>query len=87
MKNGYDFKEKIEYKLFENKIASKDKKKLKIFGEEFVKNNDSNFIIIYKDMELILTPFLELSDAEEDSIIEITLKLINSVTNISKMFF
>ena len=87
MNNGYEFKEKIEYKLFENKIANKDKKKLKIFGEEFVKNNDSNFTIIYKDMELILTPFLELSDAEEDSIIEITLKLINPVTNISKMFF
>ena len=47
MNNGYEFKEKIEYKLFENKIANKDKKKLKIFGEEFVKNNDSNFTIIY----------------------------------------
>ncbi len=44
MKNEYDFKEKIKYKLFKNNIASKDIKGIKIiFGEEFVKNNKSKF--------------------------------------------
>ena len=43
----YNFKGKIEYKLFKNIKSKKETKRIKIFDEEFVKNNESNFKIIY----------------------------------------
>ena len=47
MEDEFNFKEKIEYKLIKNKKEVGDKRKIKIFNEEFVKNNESNFKIIY----------------------------------------
>ena len=83
----YNFKGKIEYKLFKNIKSKKETKRIKIFDEEFVKNNESNFKIIYNGQELCLTSFLELSEAKENNKIEIILQQVNQVTNISKMFF
>ena len=51
MENNYDFKEEILYKINKTKKDDTDKTKPKIFNEEFVKNNKSNFKIIYNDVE------------------------------------
>ena len=50
MENNYDFKEEILYKVNKMKKDDTDKIKLKIFKEEFVKKNKSNFKIIYNDV-------------------------------------
>ena len=83
MENQFDFKEKITYKIKSDKDKSKIKK-VKIFSEEFVKNNESNFKIIYDNNELDLIPFLEISPDKKK--IEIFLLQINQITNLSKMF-
>ena len=82
MEDQFDFKEKITYKIKSDKDKSKVKK-VKIFSEEFVKNNESNFKIIYDNNELDLIPFLELSPDKKT--IEIFLLQINQITNLSKM--
>ena len=86
MEDEFNFKEKIEYKLIKNKKEVGDKRKIKIFNEEFVKNNESNFKIIYKDEEFNLLTFLEISNNKTSNIVNIVLKQINKITDISKMF-
>ena len=86
MEDEFNFKEKIEYKLIKNKKEVGDKRKIKIFNEEFVKNNESNFKIIYKDEEFNLLTFLEISKDKTSNIVNIILKQINKITDISKMF-
>ena len=83
MEDQFDFKEKITYTIKSDKDKSKVKK-VKIFSEEFVKNNKSNFKIIYDNNELDLIPFLELSPDKKT--IEIFLLQIKQITNLSKMF-
>ena len=81
MSNEKNFEEKIRYKL------TKNNNKLKIFGENFVKNNENNFKIIFDDKEINLCSFLDLSNYKKNfKVIEIILKQINDITNISKMF-
>ena len=86
MENEYDFKEKITYKIGKatKDAKNKDKIKLKIFGEEFVKNNKSNFKIIFEEEELDLTPYLEVS--KDKKTVEIILEQINPITDLSNMF-
>jgi len=83
MESQFDFKEKITYKIISDNYKSKTKK-LKIFGEEFVKNNKSNFKIIYDNQEIDLTPFLEISSDIKS--LDIFLFQINRITNLSSMF-
>ena len=78
--SGFDFKEIIKYKIRKDK---KDRR-IKIFNEQFVENNKSNFKIIYNNEELNLISSLEISC--DENIVEITLKQINEITNLSKMF-
>ena len=84
MENNYDFKEEILYKVNKMKKDDTDKIKLKIFKEEFVKKNKSNFKIIYNDVEIDLVPYLEIS--KEQKKISIILKQTNQITDISEMF-
>ena len=84
MENNYDFKEEILYRVNKKKKDEKDKTKLKIFNEEFVKNNKSNFIIIYNDVERDLESYLEIS--KEVKNVSIILRQTNQITDISKMF-
>ena len=78
--SGLYFKEIIKYKIRKDK---KDRR-IKIFNEQFVENNKSNFKIIYNNEELNLISSLEISC--DENIVEITLKQINEITNLSKMF-
>ena len=62
--------------------------KTRIFGENFVVNN--NFKIIYKDQEYELTEYFEdiynIKD-NNDNNINLRLRTINTVTNLSHMFY
>ena len=83
MEGQNNFNEIIKYTITNN-----TKNKTQIFGEEFVKNNENNFKIIFNNEEFNLTPFLDLSIYKSTKkTIEITLKQINKVTDISKMFY
>ena len=86
MENKYDFREKITYKIGKTIKDAKNKGKieLKIFGEEFVKNNKSNFKIIFEEKELDLTPYIEVS--KNIKIVEIILEQVNPISDLSNMF-
>ena len=62
-----------------------DDKKLQIFGEDFVKNNQNNCKIIINDKYLELCKYIDKQYIKDD-ILEIELKEINTITNMSYMF-
>ena len=74
---------------------NKDDKKIRIFGDKFVENNigfwpwSNKCKIIYKNNEMNLQSFLELNDYNnnKDGILEIKLKGISYLTDISYMFY
>ena len=69
------------YKLNENE------KKIRIFGHNFVLNNKNNCSILYKNETYELTEYFDISNFEEiQDTIEIKLKGINNITNMSDMF-
>ena len=71
------------------KIDDNKTSRVKIFGEEFVKNNKSNVKIFYENKEIELTSFLDLDLSNyktKKNILEIKAKIINRITNISYMF-
>ncbi len=74
--------------IYERK-ENKDNK-TRIFGENFVVNNKNNFKIIYKDQEYELTEYFEdiynIKD-NNDNNINLRLRTINTVTNLSHMFY
>jgi len=69
----------IIYKINKNK-------KIKIFGEEFEKNNKDKCKIIYDNKEYELKEEFEIKNKNESKL-NITLKNINNITNMSCMFF
>ena len=61
--------------------------KIRIFGEEFVKNNIKNIKICFENKEYQLTSILDISNFKiKEKIIEIKVKIINKITNLSYMF-
>ena len=87
MENLFNFQTKIEYKINKNKKDNNENSKIKIFNEEFVKNNEPNFKMVYNGKESNLTPFLEISSNKLTSIVEIVLHQTNEITNLSGMFY
>ena len=87
---------KLLYKMGEKMKISKDitikyklgkKKKIRIFGDEFVKNNKNNCSFIFNDEEYELNSYFDLKkNAIDNDILEIKLKEINDLTDISYMF-
>ena len=74
---------KIQYKI------DQTCKTIKIFGEEFVKNNSENFIFIYDDDEYKLTEYFEVEKIRniDKDLFEIKLQVIkNNITDLSEMF-
>ena len=59
---------------------------LKIFGSEFVKNNKNNCKIIYENKEYELQEYINIKNNKKEKI-EIKLKGINKVTDMSYMFY
>ena len=82
---NFTFQEKIKYQIQKNK---KDNiTEVKIFNEKFVEMNESNFKIIYNEREMGLKSSLEISNDITSNIVEIELKQINQITNLSNMFY
>ena len=70
----------IKYKIGNEKI-------IRIFGESFVKKNTNNFKLIINNKSFELTSSLDINDIETNNeILEIKLKQIKTVTDISFMF-
>ena len=70
---------KIKYKM-------NDEKKIKIFGYKFVDNNIDNCKLIIDGEEKEIIEYLEIENNQKKNIIEIHLKIINPLINISCMF-
>ena len=82
-KNKYDNKRtKTNEIIIKYKIGKEDK--IRIFGDEFVKNNIENLKIIYENEELELNAFFDLSNnKKKKNFLEIQLKIIKDITNLS----
>jgi len=76
---------KFDYIVLHYKIE-KDMTKIRIFGENFVRNNKDKCQIIYGNKHYKLTEYLELNNLDEKEILEIKLIGINNVTNLNGMF-
>ena len=63
-----------------------NKKKITIFGSQFVKNNKNNCKIIFEDKEYKLQEDFELNDNYNKETLEIKLRGINNITNMSSIF-
>jgi len=83
MKRKYDINDQI---LIEYKIES-NKSSIKIFGFNFVKNNEGKCFIIYEDIIFELTEYFELKNKAKNNILKIKLIGINNVFNMSDMFY
>ena len=82
----YDKKNNFNEVSLKYKI-NKDDEKVKIFGENFVVNNKNNFKIIYQDNIFDLMEYFDLKNKNnDDDILEIYLKQINDINDISFMF-
>ena len=66
------------------KIGKEDK--IRIFGDKFVENNKENFQMIINDNNYELNTFYNIKNEKENEILEIRLKQIKDITNISYMF-
>ena len=62
-----------------------EKNSVKIFGSEFVKNNKNNCKIIYENEEYELKEYINIKDNKKEKI-ELKLKGINNITNMSCLF-
>ena len=73
----------IKYKI------NNDSKLIKIFGHDFVENNRENCKILYKNKEYDLQSVFNIENIEEkdNNILNIKLKGINNITNLSCMFY
>ena len=79
-KNQLDNMITIKYRANNNEI--------KIFGKEFVQNNKDNCYIIYNQNNYELTQnFTFDKNSKKDEIVQIKLKIINDLTNLSDMFY
>ena len=81
MKNKFNDSIIINYKIGKNDT------KIKIFGENFVKNNKNNCHIIYKNKKYELMEYLELEKLEKLEFLEIKLIGINNIIDASYMFY
>ena len=95
--NKYKNENKIEYKYkLYNKVSTTNeiiikyiigkKDKIRIFGDTFVKNNKSNFQMIINDKNYELDSFYIIKNVKENEILQIKLKQIRKITNLSGMF-
>ena len=88
-KNLYKMNYKIRDLKYEDKVKNKDEhKKIKIFGEGFVKNNYSKCFIIYKSVIFPLKEYFSSKyiDIEKDKKLEIKLLLLKNISDFSSMF-
>ena len=85
----------IRYKIDEEENKNKEKNRIQIFGDIFVENNSSSFLfwsssnlkIIHEEKEYKLKQYFELKNSKSKKILEIKLKGINNIKNMSYMFY
>ena len=70
--------------IIKYKVGKEDK--IRIFGDDFVKNNKENFNMIINDKKYELDSFYKLKNEKENEILKIKLKQMKNVTNLSWMF-
>ena len=70
--------------IIKYKLEKEDK--IRIFGDKFVENNKSNFQMIINDISYKISSFYNIKKEKENEILEIKLKQIKDITNISRMF-
>ena len=71
---------RIKYKINESK-------EIRLFGDKFVENNKNICKIIFEKKEEILVSWKEIEDNTYREFLEITLKGLSNVTNISHIFY
>ena len=70
--------------IIKYKIGKEDK--IRIFGDDFVKNNKDSFKMIINDKNYELDSFFKIKNEKENEVLKIKLKQIKSVSNLSWMF-
>ena len=83
MQKKYDVNNQI---IIEYKIQNEDKK-IRIFGDYFVKNNKIKCLIICDDSEFELDEYFALKNFVNNKILKIKLIGINNITNMECMFY
>ena len=87
MKYLYDIYDKM---ITINEIVIKYKigkeNRIRVFGDTFVENNKSNFKMVIDNKDYEIDSFYNVENKRESDILEIKLKQINNVTNLSFMF-
>ena len=81
-----EFKNKCETNEIIIKYKIGKENKIRIFGDEFVKNNKASFQMIINDKNYNLDSFYNIKNEKENEILKIKLKQIKSVSNLSYMF-
>ena len=76
---------KNENEIIINYKIGKDEK-IRIFGDKFVENNKGNFQMIINGNIYELNRFYNIKNEKENEILEVKLKQIKDVTNISYIF-
>ena len=83
----YKMSEKMKIpKKYDFKYLIGNQEKIKIFGEEFVKNNKDKAKIIFNDKEYELSDLFDINDIKNEDFLELRLKEINTITDLSYMF-
>jgi surface protein len=73
--------------IIKYKINKKEELNVKIFGNKFVNNNVENCKILYKNKEYDLMEYFDISQCQIDKdILELELKIIKNLTDMSNMF-
>ena len=90
MKNNICIKRRVEInKLNEIKILYKikEEKKIKLFGKEFIEKNKDNCKIIIDNKEQCIMEYIKINEEMRNKkILELKLKEIKTITNMSHMF-
>ena len=63
------------------------KKKIRLFGNEFVKNNKDNYYLIIENKKINLCEFYNLKYESKNNYLKVKLIQKNNVTNMSYMFW
>ena len=82
----YNKMEYIDEIIIRYKI-NKNENEIKIFGSDFIKNNKDKCKIIYEEKEYEIKEKFNIDDKIKNEILEIKLKGINNITDMSYMFF
>ena len=85
-KENEKIEEKNEKEIILNYEINQDENDIKIFGNQFVKNNNKKCKLIYNGNELELVRNFNIANLHNLKKLELKLKIISNLTNLSYMF-